>query len=513
MGLGDGDLGAIVQVLDNRIGSTGALANRQCVTDLDLTGQRALLGFGGGSLGNSGFGGCGLCLIQHNISHADPAIADLTPGHGTNLLLLGNGYLSAVRQILDNTVAGAGALADSQPAIGLDGTGNLGNCRSGGFGNGSLRNRGFGDGSFGNSGLRNGSFLFFLQFLYCFCVIGKFQCDPLLACLAPFIAGTAGGFGDDHDIALIGSANNTVVGAGALAQVHIGCGDLHAHTLYRIGLNLTLAVITIPTGVKGCAGQILRQHSYLAAAGLLGVPTGESMSTVRGGVCRCNALIGIVALNPVRDGATVGIVIDIAIITGLIHGIIAVKVHIGFAKTAANQAGLNLTACVAPQSKCPNQFAAGSTVSDCSMEIAVGIREPAGAQIVCKGHQCIKLMLSQAQVVFIQKLLIDLIFKGSQIVAQQGLCFLFGNTVFQIFLQHIIRAAGAVTHSILAIVPIRFCGKALFLLNYLYKGIADGQRRSRVGSGCTGQNKTCKQHNCQQKTGNTFHHRYTPFKQ
>ena len=237
------------------------------------------------------------------------------------------------------------------------------------------------------------------------------------------------------------------------------------------------------------------------------------MAAIGRSVSRCNTLIGVVTLDPIRYRATVGVVIDVAVIAGLGHGIFAIQVHAGFAQTAANQAGLDLTACIAPQAEGPDQITSGRTVSDGLMKITGGIREPGGAQVICKGHQCIKLILSQAYIMFIQKLLIDLIFKGCQIVTQQGLCFLFRNTVIQVFLQHIVRTAGTVTYGILAVVPIRLCGKTLFLLNNLDKGIADGHRRSRMGSRCTGQNKTCKQHNCQQKTGNTFHHRYTPFKQ
>ena len=237
------------------------------------------------------------------------------------------------------------------------------------------------------------------------------------------------------------------------------------------------------------------------------------MAAVGGLVCGCNAFVGVIALDPVGNRAAVGVVIDIAVIAGLGGGILTVEEHIGLTQAAADKAGQDGAAGAAPQAEGPDQLAAGGALLHSVVEGAGGFIDPAAAAVICKGDEGIKLALGQLQIVLIDKLLIDGILCAGQIVAQQRLgCFL-GNAVLLIFLQHIIGAAGAIAHSILAIIPIRLGGEALFFLQDLHQCVADAHIGSRMGHRGSGQHKTCKQHNCQQKTGNTFHHRYTPFTQ
>ena len=231
------------------------------------------------------------------------------------------------------------------------------------------------------------------------------------------------------------------------------------------------------------------------------------MAAVAGLVGGCNAFIGIVTLNLIGHRTAVGVVVNIAVIIRLAAGILAVQVHIGFAETAAHQSGKDLTACVAPQCEGVDQLAAGLALLNCIVEGAAGFADPAAAAVICKGYQCIKLALGQGQVVFINKLFIDGIFGLGQAVAQQNLRCLLGNAVLHIFFQHIIGATGAITDGILTVIPIGFGRKTFFLFQNLHQFITDLHFRGSENSGCSGQHQARKQHNCQQKTGNTFHHR------
>ena len=230
-------------------------------------------------------------------------------------------------------------------------------------------------------------------------------------------------------------------------------------------------------------------------------------------VGRCYTLLGIVTLNTVGHAAAVGVIVNIAIVAGFCSGILAVEEHICLTQTTANQTGQDRTAGAAPQAECPDQLTAGSALLHSVVENTAGLINPTAAAVVCKANEGIELTLGQRQIILINKFLIDGTLCAGQIVTQQNFrCFL-GNAVFLIFLQHIIGATGTVTHGVLAIIPIGFGREAFLFLKDFYQRIADAHFRSCICSRGSRQHKTCKQHNCQNKTGNTFHYRYTPFTQ
>ena len=67
--------------------------------------------------------------VQHYIVHTDPTVRDLAPSYATNRLRLGDLYLRAVIQILNNAIIRAGTLPDTQSAICLHLTGLRGGRR------------------------------------------------------------------------------------------------------------------------------------------------------------------------------------------------------------------------------------------------------------------------------------------------------------------------------------------------------------------------------------------------
>ena len=263
----------------------------------------------------------------------------------------------------------------------------------------------------------------------------------------------------------------------------------------------------IPTGIQRIAGQVSGQHSDLGAAGLLRVPAQEVMAGIDRSVSRCYTIIGVVALDTIIHAAAVGIIINKTVVAGFGVGIHTIEVHIGLAQAAANQAGQDLATGAAPQREDTDHLAAGGAILHSIMQHTVCIVDPGTAAVICKGDQCIKLTLSKGQTILINQFGIDHAFGTCQIVTQQDLCIFFGNAVCLIFFQHIIGATGTVTHSILTIIPVGFGRKTFLVFQDLHKRITGSHLRGRMDSGSCSQRQTCKQHNCQQQTGNTFHHR------
>ena len=222
--------------------------------------------------------------------------------------------------------------------------------------------------------------------------------------------------------------------------------------------------------------------------------------------------LGAVALGTGGGGTAVGIVVHIAVVGRGCIGIYPVEEHICLAKAAVQQAGENLAAGDAPQGKGPDKLVAGGTVGNRLIQGAAGIVCPAGAAVVCKGYQSIKLVLGQLHPQPVNNPAVDCCLRNQQVLPQQSNGLLFCNTIFPVFLQLVIGAAGTVAHRILAIIPNRVFQKAFEGFDHLYGGITG----HHTGACCrskryTGQNQSADQNNCHYQTGKSSHERLCSF--
>ena len=285
--------------------------------------------------------------------------------------------------------------------------------------------------------------------------------DPTLGDLAPLLAGAVHILSSNSNLliclvsALLFTARSIVdaslLTVGRIATVR------NSNTLDGAIIVLgTLAVL--PTGIQlggtGALGAQLGDASTAFVSG--GIPTQE---TVTGLTCdsrlHSSRLVGVVTLNGNGGNNTcqVAIIDDILVVCRRSRAVCTIEVQICLAQTALDQAAYGCTASLTKLSHGIDEFVAGSTIDNRSTE-GTGTLHPAGAQIICKGYQCIKLLLVQLQAVSINKG-IHRLFKAFQVFLQQQSSLSFGDTVFIVVFQSCTGNSGTITNSPLTVVHLR----------------------------------------------------------
>ena len=137
-----------------------------------------------------------------------------------------------------------------------------------------------------------------------------------------------------------------------------------------------------------------------------------------------------------------------------------------------------------------DQIGAGGAGTDRHIEGTVTVVGPGAAAVICKGNQRVKFVLSQRQIVAPDES-VDFVLKIQHHAAQQRFRLFHRNITAGIgveFFQHLIGAAGTVTHGPLGIVPVYTAGKAFHLLDHIDHLLGSGHGLHRAGpEGQTGQ--------------------------
>ena len=230
-------------------------------------------------------------------------------------------------------------------------------------------------------------------------------------------------------------------------------GTVNGYITAVISCNTLDGVVRIQftAGLLPVTVQSLRLGSLLAQRGhgrttlCLGVPAQEGVTALGSSSLDLNGCSSIIALcrNSLAGGcngnhSTVQVCVEDHILIVCRHtgAVNTVQIQVCFTQTALHQAGVNLIAGFAVLCNRKQEGIALRTGSHSITEHTAGCGHPAGAQIVCKGNQCIKLLLIQLQIVGVNKC-IDIILEGVQILLQQFSCLLFSDTVLLIvFRQH-----------------------------------------------------------------------------
>ena len=290
-------------------------------------------------------------------------------------------------------------------------------------------------------------------------VVGVFQAEPALFELAPQAAVGDGQLCDGHLIAPHHGAYHRVGGIGALTHIDHIAGHGSQHSIANIvAAAIILTAALCPVGIQGHLVHVLIQVCNLNAANLSGIPAQEGVAFTGGRNHGGGIEIAVIALCQTGQLAAAGIIHHIAVVIPGINAVVIIEVHFHFRQTTAHQAFNKATACRTPLGHHANQRIAGVAVDNGVQQLAILIK-PAGAAVIADGQHGIELTLGKGQIIPIDEQ-IDILFKASQMIPEQGLSLVQRYTLCQITIQLVIRASVAVTHRPLAVVPERNCRKA-----------------------------------------------------
>ena len=206
------------------------------------------------------------------------------------------------------------------------------------------------------------------------------------------------GFCYIQGISLFGAADNTVIRAGAAAQIHAGTCNLYSD------INGICKIIKIligdPLSIQSASRYRRIQYGNLLTA------TGSCKPSHKG-VARAGRIAGkrcwhsvIKHLRRMANAAAIAIISNIAVAFRCLSGVDTIEIHIGFHHTALDQAGQHLAACLTPKTKGTDQIISGFAVCNRVKEYAAGFLGPTGTDIVRKRCDGIILVLGQCQIVF-----------------------------------------------------------------------------------------------------------------
>ena len=288
---------------------------------------------------------------------------------------------------------------------------------------------------------------------------------PLLTVGIHILSGNAQ-LGITLDGILLGAVGS-IIDIVVCARRHIA-GDGQCSTLdgvVRIQRTLTLLPMCIQ-GSNACSAGTQRGNPVAAFS--LGIPTHETVAVLGNSSLQCCVLGGIIALNGYSGGSTghVAIVNNILVVCRRSIGVSTGQIQVCLTQTALNQTANNITAGLTKLSHSKDQIIAGLTVDNSAAQGAGGVRHPAGAQIVCKGNQRIKLSLRQLQIVRIDKG-VDRSLESFEILCQQLGSFRFGDTVGIVICQCIAGNASAIANSPLTVVRVRPLAEAFEVFDHV----------------------------------------------
>ena len=314
--------------------------------------------------------------------------------------------------------------------------------------------------------------------------------------LAPFRAVGIQIFAADADLHILHKGTcNRAIGRIIDFKRHQQAGRVLIGSRHRIR--------ALPVGIEGLARMLLREFRDPAAACSFGIPAQELIVLSGRGGLHISGQIAVIALYSDTALAAVIIKQNVGITCGLPVGIAAVEVHIRLNESAVDQTGKYLTAGDTPLGQIENKFVAGGIIQNRLTEITVAV-EPAGSAVVCKEHQGIKPVLGKQDIIAVGKP-VQFRFHGGQEFPQQGIGFLFGNTVGIIAL----FTAAAVAYGIVRVIPYGVLEKAFHILQDLDTLFS----RLHIGScpGCQGKSRDQTKHYNQrkQRTYHSFMHRHT----
>ena len=229
-------------------------------------------------------------------------------------------------------------------------------------------------------------------------------------------------------------------------------------------------------GIQGLACHSGGQGGDPFAAVCSGIPTQETVTVL---LALGTDLIGqcaVEALDP--DGHILALVgaggvveLHIGIVGRNDGGINAVKVQVSLHQTAIDQTQAGAAAGNGPLGHGIEEIVSGPIVQHSILNLgAAGTAHPAGTDIICKGNQCIELILGQIQVICLV-VVVDRLHKARQFLCQQRLGLSLGDAVGHILVQLVVRAAGAVADGILAVIPVGLFAESLKILDERDAGI------------------------------------------
>ena len=423
----------------------------------DLIGGLVFLGFGliGFRLGSG-------IIIQIHITQADPALVNAAPVGAAHRFELIDLHALAGLQITHNAAGGAGLGTDAQRTNGgTDGTG--------------------GDHPILLLGRGRDGFIF---------IFGIAEADPAsLLQQAPL--DIVGGDIIRHDVhggALFEAAGGLGTGLGLGVDLQVAGGDagIGGGGAQDVAAAVHFALVLLPVDVELLAVMAVVQSVDPLAAGGLGVPAQEAVAAL--GALRhvgC-AQLAVIAQNADGSGGAQelgGAVVEphIVIVGGDHIGINAVEIHVGFLQAALHQTLTGLSVGIGPEAKNGQEFVAGGAIEDgLGKHLGRCTVGPAGAHIICKGNQRVKLCLGKVQVVLLCEFVdgVNIIF---QMLLQKLLGFGLGDAVFGVLLQLVIGTSGTVTNTVLLVIPVGFFGKTFQFFYQIDARICGFHSRSGMG--------------------------------
>ena len=273
-----------------------------------------------------------------------------------------------------------------------------------------------------------------------------------------------------------------------------------------IAVSVQLAFPILPVAVQGHSGCGSVQVGDPLAAGGRSVPAQEPVAGFGRRGPDAVRYRGIITLDPNQIDAVFHIIVEhhIIVVAGHALAVDAIEVHVGLTQAPVHQAGydglLIAAAGGAPPGNGKDKVISGGAADDGTAEHRI-IVHPVGAEIICKGYQCVKLLLFQRQLVLIGKV-IDILFKLRKGLAQQCVSLSFCDAI-----GILPRAAGStVAHGPLADILIGLRREPFDLLDKrdtVFTGLHVG---SCVDIARAYRNQAQQNHGRQQKTNRPLFH-------
>ncbi len=182
-----------------------------------------------------------------------------------------------------------------------------------------------------------------------------------------------------------------MLGAGLRPDIQLRGSHGHLDGIEGLGFHGALLPMGIQSHLIGSLGQLCDLGTALG----LCKPAQEGVARPGSGAVELHGQIHIVALHRAAHIAAVAVVTYIAIVFPLSSCVVAIDVHIRLDQPAAHQSRQEVAACIAGQGDGSHELVTHIPFQDGHGNRLIFHSQPAGAFVVCKANQRIKLMLVQ----------------------------------------------------------------------------------------------------------------------